>query len=197
MQFGQPFGGLFPGVLGSVLAVLLRTGKPLTGRQVHSLVGGDHGLWSVQQALAHLEQLGIVEITVAGRAHLHSINERHYAVEPLRGLMDPFGVLRRVVAEEAGDGVQAVLVFGSVARGEAKPGSDVDLAVIAEPGWNRRGELEDAVQTRIGNACDVLVFTPREFAELARSGDEPVVKEILDDGIAIVGQVDAVMGTVA
>lgn len=44
MIFGEPFGGVIPGARGAVLAVLLRTGEPLTGRQIHGLVSDDYGL---------------------------------------------------------------------------------------------------------------------------------------------------------
>jgi len=82
--------------------------------------------------------------------------------------------------------VESVLVFGSVARGEATAHSDVDLAVIAQANWDGRIDLEDAVRSRLGNDCDVLTFTVAEFAQLANS-NEPIVAEILRDGIALIG----------
>lgn len=54
MAFGEPFGGLMPGTRGAVLAGLLRTGAPLTGRRIHDLLGG-HRLRAVQQALRNLD----------------------------------------------------------------------------------------------------------------------------------------------
>jgi hypothetical protein len=42
------------------------------------------------------------------------------------------------------------------------------------------------VRTRVGNGCDVLVFTPDRFQQLAAAG-EPVVSDILRDGVALVG----------
>ncbi|WP_217898531.1 nucleotidyltransferase family protein [Haloechinothrix alba] len=79
-----------------------------------------------------------------------------------------------------------MLIFGSIARGEATATSDLDLAVIAPPEWDGRSELEDMVRTRLGNDCDVLVFTEAEFTRLARDG-EPVVSDILRDGAALIG----------
>ena len=48
MLFGEPFGGLIPGARGAVLGVLLRTGTPLTGRQLRGLIRDENSLWTVQ-----------------------------------------------------------------------------------------------------------------------------------------------------
>lgn len=186
MFFGEPFGGLVPGARGAVLAVLLRTGTPLTGRQIHGLVSDDFSLWSAQEALKSLTQLGLLETQTIGRAGIHTINEGHAAVGPLRALVDPVAILTAAIGEVTDANVQSVLLFGSIARGEATVSSDIDLAVIASPDWARRVELEDVVRTRLGNDCDVLVFTEPEFQRLAREG-EPVVSHIVRDGIALVG----------
>lgn len=87
--------------------------------------------------------------------------------------------------------MKAVILFGSIARGEAHLRSDIDLAVIALAGWDGRTDLEDTVRTRFGNGCDVLVFTPEDFTRLAGIG-EPVVGEILADGVALVGSIPRV-----
>lgn len=186
MWFGEPFGGLIPGARGAVLAALLRTGTPLTGRQVHALVSERHSLWPVQEALRDLAQLGIVDTQTVGRAGLHRINEDHSAIPHLRALADPVGILRRVIEDVVGSSASSVILFGSIARGEASASSDVDLAIVAPGGWDDRLTVQDAVHARLGNPCDVVVFTPDEFSALARSG-EPVVHDILRDGVAILG----------
>lgn len=187
MYFDQPFGGVVPGARGAVLAVLLRTGEPLTGRQVHSMVSDQHSLWSVQDALKALTGLGLITKRTVGRAGLHEVNEAHASIAPLRALLDPIAVLRAAVSEVVDSEVDAVLLFGSIARGEATEASDVDLAVIAAPDWRGRVDLEDMVRARLGNDCDVLVFTPDEFTARALEG-EPVVSDIVRDGLALVGR---------
>jgi predicted nucleotidyltransferase len=196
MFFGEPFGGLIPGARGAVLSVLLRTGAPLTGRQVHALVSDEHSLWSVQEALKVLMGLGIVETQTIGRAGVHTINEEHAAVAHLRVLADPIGMLRAAISEAVGSDVESVIVFGSIARGEATRGSDIDVAVIASPGWDGRSDLEDAVRSRVGNGCDVVVFTASQFQQLARSG-EPVVSDILHDGLVLIGSMPGTRDGVA
>ncbi len=185
MDFGEPFGGLMPGARGAALAVLLRTGAPLTGRRVHALVADRHSLGAVQQALRDLDRLGLITTEAIGRAGVHRINEGHAAIAPLRSLASPIEMLTRVV-EETVRGVEAVIVFGSVARGDAHADSDVDLVVIAPGAWDGQAELQQQVQERLGNDCDVLHLTGDHF-KLAPEDREPVVSEILRDGIALVG----------
>jgi predicted nucleotidyltransferase len=188
MLFSEPFGGVIPGARGAVLAALLRTDAPLKGRQVHALVSDDYSLWTVQEVLKSLTQLGVVNTQTIGRAGVHTINEDHVSVAPLRVLLDPISALTDTVREAVGHDVKTVILFGSIARGEANIHSDVDLAVIAPAGWDGRTDLEDAVRTRLGNACDVLVFTFEDFTRLSGTR-EPVIGEILTNGIALIGSI--------
>jgi predicted nucleotidyltransferase len=185
MDFSEPFGGLMPGARGAALAVLLRTGAPLTGRRVHALIADRHSLGAVQQALRDLDRLGLITTEVIGRAGVHRINEDHAAIASLRALASPIEMLTRVV-EETVRGVEAVIVFGSVARGDAHADSDVDLVVIAPEAWDGRAKLQEQVHERLGNDCDVLHLTGDHF-KVAPEEREPVVSEILRDGIALVG----------
>jgi predicted nucleotidyltransferase len=194
--FDQPFGGIIPGVQGAVMAVLLRTGTPLTGRQIHRLLSDDYSLWSVQQAVKALTKLGLTETTSIGRAGVTTVNDEHAAVPPLREMLNPISTLRDAVAAAVGEQVSAVILFGSIARGEATPESDVDLAVIAPKTWQGRIELVDRVRSRLGNDCDVVVFTPRDFQRLAKSG-ESVVSDIIRDGIALIGTKPRINGRTA
>ena len=187
MFFGQPFGGLLPGARGAVLSALLRTGTPLTGRQIHAMMSTEYSLWSVQEALKALTQLGVVDTGTVGRAGVHTINETHASTDHLRALADPIAMLKAAILEAIDADVESVTVFGSIGRGEATETSDIDLALIANPGWDGRVDLETHVRGRLGNRCDVLVFTAPEFRRLARSG-EPVVTDILRDGIPLIGR---------
>lgn len=188
MFFGEPFGGLIPGARGAALSTLLRTGVPLTGRQVHAMLSDQYSLWSVQEALKALTRMGIVQTATIGRAGVHTINEGHAAVAHLRALADPIAMLRAVIAGSVSSQVESVIIFGSISRAQATQDSDIDLAVIADAGWTGRTDLEDAVSNSMGNNCDVLVFTRDQFQQLARSG-EAVVADILRDGLALIGAI--------
>lgn len=166
-----------------MLGVLLRTGEPMTGRQIHALIQGHHSLWAVQESLKDLVALGVVRSRPVGRANVNSVNTDHVFVGALLPLVSPITVLRAVLADVVDADVSAVILFGSMARGEATRDSDIDLAVIAKRGWSRAAELEDAIHDRMGNACDTIVVTADEFA----TSKEPVLARIRREGIAVSG----------
>ena len=77
-------------------------------------------------------------------------------------LMDE--VVRRIVETIR---PERVILFGSQARGEARPGSDIDLLVIAnssEPRHRRSAPLYGALSD-ILVPMDILVYRPEEVAE--------------------------------
>lgn len=74
-------------------------------------------------------------------------------VKPLRGLLDAHrDEIRDIVARHHG---RTVSVFGSVARGDETPGSDIDLLVELEPGTRPfailelGADLEEALGVRV------------------------------------------------
>jgi prevent-host-death family protein len=82
---------------------------------------------------------------------------------------------REEILEIAGrHGARNVRVFGSVARGDAGPGSDVDLLVDLEPGRSLfdLGGLQVELQALLG--CGVDVVTPEGLRERIR---ERVLRE--------------------
>lgn len=78
-----------------------------------------------------------------------------------------------ILAIAARRGARNVRVFGSVARGDARPGSDIDILVDMEPGrslFDLGGLLVD-LQTLLGVDVDVVTekgLRPRIRAEVLR-----------------------------
>ena len=70
----------------------------------------------------------------------------------LRKLRDAEGVLRQ-------EGVSGIWVFGSVARGEGRPDSDIDLALEIDPDRKPTlftlARLQELVETRLGTKVDI------------------------------------------
>jgi hypothetical protein len=87
---------------------------------------------------------------------------------------------------------QRVIVFGSVARGEAGRGSDLDLLVVRERGVDPDGDrwrdqldgLQNAATAWTGNDARVVEYGEHELPGV---GEERLFAEVLRDGIELFG----------
>lgn len=193
------------GILGSATKVrILRALMPLatavSGNEARLLAGvqSKSGMWT---ALDDLTQLGILEREETRRIQLFRINRNHDLVEPLRALFNAeserisslWGALKAVL--ESG-GVQehtlSIILFGSNARGDARPGSDLDLLVVtgARAQIERVSEvLIDAIpeiRRRFGLRLSPLVLEKARVRERYRDGD-PLMQNVLSEGRTLLG----------
>jgi predicted nucleotidyltransferase len=85
-------------------------------------------------------------------------------------------ILAAVRAALAGDaGVELAIVFGSVARGDYRPDSDVDVAVLARPAIDLT-EVSARIAARVGREVDVVVLN---------DAGVPLIDAILRDGVVV------------
>ena len=88
-------------------------------------------------------------------------------MKPLQEVLDE--LVRRIVAEV---GPRRIVLFGSAARGEAQPGSDIDLLIVMPDGAHRR-QTAQHLYGRLGSdrpPVDLVVATESDLLE---HGDEP------------------------
>ncbi len=88
-----------------------------------------------------------------------------------------FGLRAEIRAAAAASGARDVRVFGSVARGEERPESDVDLLVELEPGRTLfdLAALEERLEALLGRP--VQVATARDLrAPVRRAAERDAVR---------------------
>lgn len=89
-------------------------------------------------------------------------------------------VVRRVVETASPD---RIILFGSAARGEAKPDSDLDLLVVKTGVVHRRRLAQQIYKGLLGLdiPVDVLVVTPEDLAA-SRNKSGMIIGSALRDG---------------
>jgi predicted nucleotidyltransferase len=127
----------------------------------------------------------------------YRLNEDHWLVRTgIRPLFEAeagfFATVGDAVRKAAGVPVRSVILFGSVARGEADAGSDIDLlcltasaAAVAETERNL-SEGAPAVRREFGRRVSVLVLPAAEFGRRYRRRDR-LSREIVESGWVIAG----------
>ena len=81
-------------------------------------------------------------------------------------------------------GVQRAILFGSLARGDVTPFSDLDLIIVQDTDARFLDRLEPfyrELDLRVD--ADILVYTPQELAELQTWN--PFIKRALSEGEVI------------
>jgi predicted nucleotidyltransferase/DNA-binding HxlR family transcriptional regulator len=100
------------------------------------------------------------------------------------GLAD---VLKSVLRDRR---VRAAFVFGSIASGEEKSGSDVDLMVIGDLGLRDVSGLLSGVEEKIGRELNPHVLQRDEFRKRVRAKEHFVSRVLESPKIFIIGSQD-------
>lgn len=98
--------------------------------------------------------------------------------------------LARYVKILAEENPQKVIVFGSLATGNVKEWSDIDLLVINDtslPYLQRLFKLQALLQPKVGT--DLIYYTPQEFEKLCKERAF-VREEILEKGKVVYEQLN-------
>ncbi|WP_263092273.1 nucleotidyltransferase domain-containing protein [Curtobacterium sp. RIT-PI-V] len=187
MQLQSPFATVTTSVDGDVLAVLARAPGPMTIADICSLVP-DRSYAGVRNSADRLVEQGVVDGHRTGRTKSFSLNREHLAADAITALAD----LRRAFLERLRSGCRPIplvyaALFGSGARGEMRPDSDLDVCFIVERG--RRAEAEDQIHAVCraagrwtGNAVRPVLFDEDEI-----DGIDPLLASVAGDGIPIAG----------
>jgi predicted nucleotidyltransferase len=174
VDFAHPFAAVTPTLDGDILAVLAGADEGFSGRQLHRLVGhaSEPG---VRKAAERLVDQGIVLRQQVGKAKVYRLNRQHLAaphVEGLAGLRAALIDRLRSTLDSWKEPPMMAALFGSAARGEATPGSDLDLLLVRRgdvpeesPVWREQiSALEREATAWTGNDARVLEYAEEELA---------------------------------
>ena len=197
MELSNSISSVIPSAHGAVLGVLAHADVPLSGRQIAKLTHGRVQQPRANDVLRELTEAGIASCERHASVHLYRLNHDHVAAEAimmLAGLRERLiqrmreAVLGWIIAPVA------VWMFGSAARGDAGPHSDIDVLVVRpdavdidNESWQQQlGDLSSDITVWSGNDCRILEFSRSELAGLVASG-ERLVAELCSDALVIAG----------
>jgi predicted nucleotidyltransferase len=177
-----------------ILRVLLTTPQPLSGRQVGELARLSHR--GAIQALTSLVELGAVRQRRVGKAYQYSLYWDNAAVKTIiapcikaeAALMDD---LKINLTTQFGKNAMSLTLYGSLARGMEKRGSDIDVLAVANDDRTKLG-LEEKAATLVpfyrelyNTLLSLHCFT---LNELKKKKNSPLIKSVIQEGILISGK---------
>jgi len=121
---------------------------------------------SLQRELAALTQSGILELRRDGRRTCYKAATRSPIFQELKGIFEKTTGLvpaLRVALQPFSGRVACAFVYGSVARGEERAASDVDLMVIGGVGLAELVPSLRGAEKRLGREINVTNYSTDEF----------------------------------
>lgn len=173
----------------AVLRVLLDSAQGLTGREIARQAEMNHQ--ACLQSLTRLEKLGLVRRQRGGSTHLFAMNREHELVAkgilPLLRVERDFGrQIIRMLKRDFEGMVLAGGIFGSVARREEAPESDLDICFVVasaaerEAAHARVNESAPTLWKRFGVRVSPTILTKTELKRRYAKKD-PFLKGMLAD----------------
>lgn len=177
----------------SVLKTLLRyRRKVFTVRELARLSGFSHP--KVSKVIKELEAASVVKLQPIGRAYQIMLNEESYI---LRSIIEPAFKAEQETVNElistirpffVNKKILSAAIFGSVARGQEKRSSDVDLLVVAEDKEIANESVAEASTVTLstfGTALSPLIMNKDQ---LVSKRNKKLVKSILESYLLVYGK---------
>lgn len=195
MDVSEPSQAITPTLDGPVLAALASTAQALTVGQIERLVGrgSRKGLHNVLRRLA---AQGMLDVQVSGRTRSYGLNREHVAAPAAEALAEIrtrlWERMRTLVGGWQTPPLYAA-VFGSAARGDGNPSSDIDIFLVrdddvATDAWEEQtAELVRRVERWTGNTAQVVDLTRSELVAASVRG-EGLLGRIRAEGIPLGGR---------
>jgi predicted nucleotidyltransferase len=188
----DPAALLFGAYRRDVLArLLLHPEESLHVRELARALGKPPG--TLLRELNALAAAGVlVRRPVGNQVHFQA-NPASPIYEDLRGILKKTvgvaDVLREALAPLAPK-IRAAFIYGSVARGDERPGSDLDLMIVGEPAFAEVVEALEPVQAALRREVNPNLFPALEFKKKLAAGDPFLARVMADRRIFVMGAED-------
>jgi predicted nucleotidyltransferase len=156
-------------------------------RQLHSLLAEDPT--NLSRELARLEGLKILTSEAEGRQKYFKVNKHVPFYEEMKGLILKTTGVTGAIRSSLGKirGVKFAFLYGSFAKNQEKPESDVDLMVVGKVNFD---ELEEGIsesEKQLGRTINITSYSLKEFYEKTRAKDGFIQTVLKGPKIMLIG----------
>jgi predicted nucleotidyltransferase len=176
-----------------ILSALAGTSNSMTIRQLAQV--SQVSFASTQHWVNHWAARGVIDQRTAGRAILCSLNRHHLMTSSLLTLAQPRRAMMDCITAEVESWSQPVLnvtAFGSFARADGTPESDIDLLVIHDA-TDTSAFIDQLIASAshleqvLGNPIQWIEYRDTQWRQMMEQ-DDPLVTEVHRDAIHIFGE---------
>jgi len=139
-----------------------------------------------------LTSAGIAIERKDGNRRVFQANAKCPIVAELQSIARKTSGIADLIREGLGDigGIESAFIFGSVAKGEERADSDVDLCVVGRVSHNDVLNAMSNAERTIGRKINPVVYSPEEFRRKSADGNPLVSNMRSGERINLIGEVD-------
>ena len=172
--------------LTKVIAILVKKPKKYSIRELAKTAS--IGVASSKRCLDWLFSKNIVNLEKVGKVHQYSLNLENFLTRYIKITFSLAEISDSKIINELlkkHPSIISVVLYGSAARGEDNPESDIDLLVIS----NKKLKIEPLnAEDKIEKEVTIINYALLEWREKAKV-DKPFYDRIITDGIALYGEI--------
>ena len=168
--------------------LLLRPDESFYVREVARVTGVPAG--SLHRELKSLSEAGLLKRSTSGNQVRYQADGSCPIYEELAGIFRKTAGLADVLRDllkPLAKKIAFAFVFGSVAQGKARPGSDIDLLVVGSPSFAAVVEACHAGTQRLGREVNPVVMTKATFQAKQRQRDRFIARVEKEPKILLIG----------
>jgi predicted nucleotidyltransferase len=183
---------LFPGYRRRVLALLLlHPEESLHGREIARRTGLPSG--TLTRELGRLAEAGILKRERRGNQLLYGAERACPVFEELASILRKTSGVAEVLAAAlapARDRIRVAFVYGSLASGRERAGSDADLMIVGDIGFGEAVKLLHPAQASLAREISPKVYARKEWARKRRAPDAFLREVLAKPKIFVIGSED-------
>jgi predicted nucleotidyltransferase len=144
---------------------------------------------SASYELKNLEELGILLVEKEGTNKYYRVNQAHPLYEELKAIVLKTAGLGNILREKLSSlgKIDAIFIYGSVAKNIEDVTSDIDLMIIGKPNLDELDRIISKLEDRIKREISYTVFDLYEWRRKIEAKDPFVRRIVKDKKIFIVG----------
>lgn len=166
---------------------LLNPGKRFYVREVERLTG--ENINSIRRELKNLEAIGLLKSHREGNLRYYSVDQEMSIYPELRDIFLKTEGAAELLGQDItplGD-IQAAFIYGSFARGEAGPSSDIDIIVIGMVDEDALIVAVRETEKRLKREINYVLLTPEEFRSRKKKKDPFITNVLTEERIMLAG----------
>lgn len=167
---------------------LLNPGEKFYVREIERLTG--ENINSIRRELKNLEAAGLLKSETAGNLKYYTVNQDMNIYPELRDMfLKTEGAARILTGGLSALGnVRTAFIYGSFARGEAGPGSDIDIIIIGTVDEDALIMAVREIEKRLKREVNYVLLTPGEYNSRKKKKDPFMINVLKEEKIMLAGE---------